>query len=100
MFTRVKIKGGSIFIIFQGKPILSHINSHQPKVFGVKLSSIEIKRIFSTKIRNFKLFKMPKLPNFTFPEGCHFLNCDDAELKGSSKIFFSFSERLHWAVVG
>ena len=40
----------------------------EPKVFGVK-SLREIGRIFSTEIRNFKLWKMPKLLNFRLPEG-------------------------------
>jgi len=37
------------------------------KIFGVSLK--EIGRIFSIKIRNFQLWKMPKLLNFKFPEG-------------------------------
>jgi len=43
-------------------------NPLQPEVFGEKFSFREIGRIFSVKIRNFKLWKMPKLLNFTFPE--------------------------------
>ena len=44
----------------------------QPKVFGVKFRLWEIASIFSTKIRNFKLWKMTKLINFRFPEGWYF----------------------------
>jgi len=59
----------------------------------------KIGRIFSTKIRHFKLRKMAKIFNFTFPKGCYFLNCDKTELKRSSKIIVSVSERHRWAVV-
>ena len=50
---------------------------------------------FSTKIRNFKFWKMPELLNFTIPEGWYFLNCDNTELKRSPKIFF-FCFRTAW----
>jgi len=44
---------------------------------------------------------MPKILNFNrFPDGLYFLNFDNTELKRSSKIFFSVSERHRWAVVG
>jgi len=44
---------------------------------------------------------MPKLLNLKFPEGSYlFLYCDSNELKRSSYIIFSVSERHHWAVVG
>jgi len=43
---------------------------------------------------------IPKLLNFRFPEELCFLNCDNAKLKISLKIFFSVSERHRWAVVG
>jgi len=43
------------------KNLLTSLNTLKPKVFEVKLSLREIGRIFSTKIRNFKLFKMRKL---------------------------------------
>jgi len=43
---------------------------------------------------------MPKLLNFRFPERWYFFNFDNAELKRSSKTFFSVSERHRWAVVG
>jgi len=66
----------------------------------VKFSLREIGKIFPTEVGNFKLLKMPKLLNFRFPEGRYFLNCDNAELKISSKINFSVSERHRWAVVG
>jgi len=39
---------------------LFFFNPQQPKVFGVKFSLREIRRIFSIKIRSFKLWKMPK----------------------------------------
>jgi len=54
-------------------------------------SEIQLKRNgkdFFIKIRNFKLWKMPKQLNLRFPEGGYFLNCDNTELKRSSKIFF------------
>jgi len=35
-------------------------NTQQPKVFGVKFSLREIEKIFPSKTRNFKLWKMPK----------------------------------------
>jgi len=42
--------------------IMQHqINPLQSKVFEMKFSLREIRRIFLTKIRNFKLFKMPEL---------------------------------------
>jgi len=47
------------------KPCLTQL----PKVFGVKFSLREIGRIFSIKIRNFKLWKMPKLLNLKFLGG-------------------------------
>ena len=72
----------------------------QPKVFGVKFSLREIRKVFPIKLRNFKLREMPKLLNFRFPEGRYFLNCDNTELKRSSGIIFSFAERHRWEVVG
>jgi len=41
----------------------------QPIVFGVKFSFKKMGRIFSIKIRNFKIWEMPKLLNFRTPEG-------------------------------
>jgi len=41
---------------------------------------------------------MPKLQNFRFPEGL--LNCENTELKSSSKINVPVSEWHRWAVVG
>jgi len=59
-------------------------------VFGLKLSLKEIRRIFTTKKRNFKLWKMPKL-----------LNLGISQIgKRSSKLNVSVSERHRWAVVG
>jgi len=75
-------------------------NPLQPKVFWVKFSLREIGRIFFTKIRNFKPFKMPKSKNLRFLEGWYFFNWDNTELKRSSKIFFSVAERHRWAVKG
>ena len=64
-------------------------NQEQPKVLGVKFCLREIERIFfPNKVRNFQLWKMPKLLNFRFLEGRYFLNCDNIELRRSSKIFF------------
>ena len=41
--------------------MIYHITlTQQPKVFGVKISLREIERIPSIKIRNFKLWTMPK----------------------------------------
>jgi len=48
-------------------------NPKQPKVFVVKFSSRKIERIFLIEIRNFKLWKMPKLLNFRFRDGRYFL---------------------------
>jgi len=45
------------------------INPYSLKVFGVKFGLRKIGRIFSIKIRNIKLWKMPKLLNFVFTEG-------------------------------
>jgi len=56
--------------------------------------------IFPFKLRNFKLWKMPKLLNLRFSEAWYFLNCENNELENSSKIFFSVSERHRWAGVG
>jgi len=43
---------------------------------------------------------MPKLLNFRFPEGRYSFNFDKTELKRSSNIRFSVSERHRWAEVG
>jgi len=75
------------------------LNPKQPKVFGLKLSLREIGGIFSFTVRNFKLWKMPQLLNFGFPEGWYFFKCDNTKLKTSSKINVSGSQRHHWAVV-
>jgi len=55
--------------------------------------------IFPIQIQNFKLWKMPKLFKFRFPEGWYFFDCDNTELKRSSKINFSVSERHRWASI-
>jgi len=56
--------------------------------------------VFPIKLRNFKLWKMPKLINFRFSEGRYFLNRDNTELKRSSEINFPVAERHRWAEVG
>jgi len=66
---------------------LASVNPKQPKVLGLKFSLGDIGRIFAIKICNFKLWKMPKLLNFRFPDGWYSLNCDNTDLKRSSKIF-------------
>jgi len=77
------------------------LKPQQPKVFAVKFSLREIGRTMSVKNMNFLSFeKMPKSLNFKFSEGWYFLNCDNTELKRSSTIFFSVSDRHRWAVVG
>jgi len=45
--------------------ILTH---NKPKEFKVKFGLREIQRIFTIELRYFKLWKMPKLLNFRFPE--------------------------------
>ena len=42
------------------------------------------------KVRNFEVRKMPKLLNFTFPDGRYFLNFDTTKLKRFSKTFFFY----------
>ena len=76
------------------------VNPQQPKEFGVKFSLREIRRTLPIKLRNFNIWKMPKVLNFRFPEGWYFLNGDNTQLKRSSKTIFSVSERYLWAVVG
>ena len=66
------------------------IYPQQPKVFGVKFSVREIWMIFPINVRKVKLWKMTKLLNFRFPYGWYFLNCDNTELKRSSKICCCF----------
>jgi len=46
-----------------------YVNPLQARVFGVKFSLREIRRIFPIKLWNFKVWKMPKLLNFRFPGG-------------------------------
>jgi len=79
---------------------LGEFKTAQSTVFGVKFSLREIEKRNTTKIRNFRLWKMPKLLNFRFLEVWYFLNCDNEELKRSSKINFPVSEQQRWAVVG
>jgi len=59
-------------------------------------SEIWLKKLegfFSFKLRNFKSWKMPKLVNLRFSAEWYGLNLDNTELKRSSKIKFSVSER-------
>ena len=89
------------FITWFDRSLLSiTLNPKQPKVFGVKFSLSEIRRIFFIKMRNYKLRKVPKLLNFSFPEGWYFLNCYNTELKRSSKIIFPVAERHRLAMLG
>jgi len=49
-----------------------YLNQWEPKVFGVKFSLREIRRIFPTKLRTFKLWKMPRELNSRSPEEVRF----------------------------
>jgi len=40
--------------------LIQYLTHNSPQLFGVKFSLREIQRIFSIKIRNFKLWEMPK----------------------------------------
>jgi len=53
-----------------------------------EISLREIGRIFSTKIRNFKLCETPKLLKSRFPERWYLLNCDNIEWPDHVKYFF------------
>jgi len=68
------------------------VNPQQPKVFGAKFRLKEVRRIFLIELRNFKLWKMPKLLTLRFLEEWYLLNFDNTELKRST-IIFSVSER-------
>ena len=48
---------------------LRMLTHNSPKVFGVKFGLKVIRRFFTIEIRNIKLWQMPKLLNFRFPEG-------------------------------
>jgi len=48
---------------------LAALKFKQPKVFEVKYRLRKIGRIVSIELQSFKLWKMPKLLNFRFPEG-------------------------------
>jgi len=71
--------------LLYANPSLTH---NSPKYLEWNLASEKLEGFFSIKIRNFKLWEMPKKLNFTFSEGWYFLNYDNTELKRSSKIFF------------
>jgi len=57
-----------------------------------------MKDFFSIKIRNSKLWKMPNLLNFRFPEVFFFVTI--LNWKDPLKYFFSVAERHRWAVGG
>ena len=90
------------------RPLIRHLTHNSPKFLEWKLAQEKFERfsherramIFPIKLRNYKLWKMPKLSNFMFPEGWYFLKCDYTERKRSSEMKFSVSERHRWAVVG
>ena len=65
----------------------------------MKFNLREIRGTFPIKLRNFKLWKMPKLSNFGFPEGGYILNSDNNTKLKRFKHFFSVSKRHRWAVV-
>ena len=54
------------------RPIMKTFNPQQPNVFGVTFRLRETRRIIPIILRNFKLWKMPKLLNFKFPDGLYF----------------------------
>jgi len=95
--TAVSVKNSHKMKVVLGRVGFNGKLNQLPKVFW---SEREIGRIFSIKMHNFKLWKMPELFNLRFPEGWYFLNCDSTELKRSSKIFFFVSERHRQAIVG
>jgi len=74
------------------------LTHNRPKWSGIQLQRNW--KDFSFSMRNFKLWKMPKLLNSRFLKGRYFLNCDDTELKRFSKINVSVCERHRWAVGG
>ena len=63
-----------VSLIFLRLPSSGHIN--QPitarSIYGVKFSLREIRKVFSIKLRNFQLWKLPKLLDFRFPEEIFF----------------------------
>jgi len=62
--------------------------TQQPKVFGLKISLREIKRILKLKYTISSFGKRLNKLSFRLPAGGYFLNCDNPELKTSSKIVF------------
>jgi len=64
-------------------------------------NKVKLEGFSPPEIRNFKLWKMPKLLNSGFQRGDNFLYADKTELKRSCKIFFfPVSEQHRWAVMG
>ena len=60
-------------------------------------SEIEFRRDwknFSHKNTQYEVSKMLKSLNFRFSEGRYFLNCDNTELKRSSKVHFSVANGI------
>jgi len=57
-----------LVLVFEKIGKANFLKPQQPKVFGVKFSLREIRRIFAIKLRNFELWKMPKSLNLRFPE--------------------------------
>jgi len=73
---------------------------HSSPYFGVKFSFREIRRILLIKLRNFKLWEIPKSLNSWFPERWYFFKYWQQWIeKILSRTFFSVSERYRWAVV-
>ena len=71
---------------------------NSPKYLDRDLTKEIFEEFYKTTIRNFQLWKTPKLLPSRFPEGKYFLNCDNAELKKSPEVNFPVSERHCWAV--
>jgi len=67
----------------------------------VKFILREIGSFFPLKYEILSVQKFPKLLNFMFPNGLYIvLIVTNTELKRSSEVIFSVSERHRWAVVG
>jgi len=64
----------------------------------MKFSLREVGRKFSIELRNFKVWKMPKLLNFRFSEGRYFFLI--LTILDKKDLNFSVSEQHRWAVAG
>jgi len=73
------------------QPNSDTLTPNSPKYLEWNLAEEKLGGIFYFHIRNFKLWKMPKLLNYKFPERWYFLNWDNTELKRSSKNKFFWS---------